>query len=98
MARQHLTEPAADRSPADIIGAMCGAHAQIMSAAELSIGLRIVGGTRTDVRHALWREHSIVKTFGPRGTVHLLPARDLPMWVGALSAIPATPSPFAQDV
>src|SRR4051812_35102565 len=96
--RHALSAPWPDTQPADIIAAMCGAHAQIMSAAELSIGLRIAGGTRMDVRHALWREHSIVKTFGPRGTVHLLPARDLPMWVGALSAIPATPSPFAQDV
>jgi hypothetical protein len=40
------------------------------------------------VQDALWSEHSLVKTFGPRGTVHLLAAQDLPMWTGALSAIP----------
>jgi hypothetical protein len=67
---------------------MCGAHAQVMSAAELSIGLRIAGITRADVRQALWTEHSLVKTYGPRGTVHLLPTQDLPMWIGALSAMP----------
>ena len=39
-----------------------------------------------------------MKAFGPRGTVHLLPARDLPMWVGALSAVPQPRSPFAPDV
>ena len=32
----------------------------------------------------------LVKTFGPRGTVHLLPTADLPMWTGALSALPSS--------
>jgi hypothetical protein len=77
---------------------MCGAHAQILSAAELSIGLRIAGLTRKDVQDALWTERSLVKTFGPRGTVHLLPAQDLPMWTGALSAIPSSGNSQAKDV
>ena len=71
---------------------MCGAHAQVLSAAELSIGRRIAGGTRADVQRALWQERTLVKTFGPRGTVHLLPAADLAMWTGALSALPS-PAP-----
>lgn len=96
--RHALATPLADTRPADIVGAICGAHAQILSAAELSIGLRLQSITRTDVRDALWREHSLIKTFGPRGTVHLLPARDLPMWAGALSALPPAPSPFPKDV
>jgi hypothetical protein len=95
LARHHLATPLAG-APADAIpdavSAMCGAHAQIMSAAELSIGVRVSGVTGTDVRHALWSDKSLVKTYGPRGTVHLLPARDLPMWTGALSAIPVPPS------
>jgi Winged helix DNA-binding domain len=90
MARQHLIDPAGVRTPADVAGAMCGAHAQVLSAAELSIGLRIAGATREDVRRALWEDHTLVKTFGPRGTVHLLPADDLPMWTGALSALPSS--------
>lgn len=69
---------------------MCGTHAQILSAAELSIGLRIAGADRDDVRRALWQDRTLVKTFGPRGTVHLLPAVDLPMWTGALSALPSS--------
>jgi hypothetical protein len=44
--------------------------------------------TRADVQRALWEERSLVKTFGPRGTVHLLPTEDLPLWTGALSALP----------
>ncbi|MFI7154194.1 winged helix DNA-binding domain-containing protein [Nonomuraea sp. NPDC050022] len=98
LARHDLAAPAKDATPADVVAAMCGAHAQVMSAAELSIGLRLDGVTRTGVREALWGERTLVKTHGPRGTVHLLPARDLPMWVGALSMLPVAHSVFAQDV
>lgn len=76
---------------------MLGAHAQVLSAAELSVGLRGDGLTRTDVRTALWTDRTLVKTFGPRGTVHLLPAADLPLWTGALSAVPTGPNPFPEN-
>jgi hypothetical protein len=88
MARSHLTEPVERAGPADIAAALCGVHAQIGAAAELSIGRRISGATRADVQRALWEERTLVKTFGPRGTVHLLATADLPMWTGALSALP----------
>ncbi|MGW3349715.1 winged helix DNA-binding domain-containing protein [Nonomuraea rubra] len=84
---------AASGGPEETVAAMCGAHAQVMAAAELSVGLRLDGVTRVHVREALWKERSLVKTHGPRGTVHLLPARDLPRWVAALSTLPATPAP-----
>jgi len=90
MARHALAEPATDLSPAGISGVLCGAHAQVLSAAELSIGRRIAGATRADVQRALWEERALVKTFGPRGTIHLLPTADLPMWTGALSALPSS--------
>ncbi len=90
MARHALAEPATDLDPAGVAGVLCGAHAQVLSAAELSIGRRIAGATRADVQRALWQDRTLVKTFGPRGTVHLLPAADLPMWTGALSALPSS--------
>jgi DNA glycosylase AlkZ-like len=88
MARHALAEPSAELDPAGVAGLLCGAHAQVLTAAEFSIGRRIAGATRADVRRALWEDRALVKTFGPRGTVHLLPAADLPMWTGALSALP----------
>lgn len=88
--RHGLSAPLAG-GPAEAVGAMAGTHAQVMSAAELAVGLRLDGATRQDVREALWTGRRLVKTFGPRGTVHLLPADDLPMWTGALSALPAAP-------
>ena len=96
--RHGLTTPLAGAQAADAAAAMCGAHAQILSAAELSIGLRLEGVTRAHVRDALWQDHSLIKTFGPRGTVHLLPARDLAMWTGALGALPRGASSFSEHV
>jgi len=90
MARHALARPATDLGPADIAGLLCGAHAQVPSAAELCIGRRLAGATRADVQRALWTERTLVKTFGPRGTIHLLPTADLPMWTGALSALPSS--------
>jgi hypothetical protein len=87
LARHGLAAPLSG-TPADVVAAVGAMHAQVLSAAELGIGLRLDGVTRSDVRHALWTERSLVKTFGPRGTVHLLAARELAMWTGALSAVP----------
>ncbi|MGH3204289.1 MAG: DNA glycosylase AlkZ-like family protein, partial [Streptosporangiaceae bacterium] len=91
MARHALAEPAADLAPADVAGLLCGAHAQVLSAAELSIGRRLAGATRTDVQRALWTERTLVKTFGPRGTVLLLATADLPMWTGVFFLLLAAP-------
>jgi hypothetical protein len=90
--------PAPAARPADVVGAIGGAHAQVMSAAELSVGLRLPGITRAEIRRALWTDRSLVKTLGPRGTVHLLSAGDLPMWIGALAALPPARSGHAPDV
>lgn len=75
---------------------MAGVHAQVPSAAEHSLALRVSGATRSDVRRALESEE-LVRTFGPRGTVHLLPAADLGWWMAALGSIPSR-SPFAEAV
>ena len=97
LSRQGLIDPMTDAGPAAAAAAMCGTHAQVQPAAELSIGLRLAEATQTDVRNALWTDRTLVKTFGPRGTVHLLPARELPMWWAALSAMPQPRSPLPKD-
>jgi hypothetical protein len=84
-------------SVADVAAAICGVHAQVPSAAEMSVAVRLPEVAGTDVKRALWTERSVVKTYGPRGTVHLLPARDLPMWIGALGAIPAPPTSLPES-
>jgi Winged helix DNA-binding domain len=96
--RHFLARPAHGLDPAAVAGVICGVHAQVMSAAEMSLALRLEGAGRADVRDALWATRSLIKTYGPRGTVHLLPARDLPMWTGALSAMPPATGSFPEHV
>jgi hypothetical protein len=74
--------------PADIAGLLCGLHAQVMSSAELSVLARTGALDREAVREALWRDRSLVKLWAARGTLHLVPARDLATWLGALSTMP----------
>ena len=64
---------------------ICGLHAQVMSSAELAAAVRLDGLTPGTVATALWSERSLVKTWAMRGTLHLLPAQDYPLYVAALS-------------
>src|SRR5947209_14607650 len=63
-----------------------GVQAQVMSAAELSIGARVDGLKRLDVQTALWQDRTLVKTWAMRGTIHLFAAEDLPLVVAARCA------------
>jgi hypothetical protein len=86
MERQGLSRPLPSIDAA--VSAMGGAHAQVRSAAELSIGLRVDNQTPATVRTAI-AGGSLVKTYGPRSTVHLLLRDELPLWCAALGAVPA---------
>jgi hypothetical protein len=78
-----------ERTPAggllDVVRQTCGIHAQLMTAAEVSLGVR-VDVTRRDIRAALWQERRLVKTYGIRGTIHLFAADELPLWMAASRA------------
>ena len=63
-----------------------GVQAQVMSAAELSIGTRVDGLKREEVQAALLQDRTLVKTWAMRGTIHLFAAEDLPLIVAARSA------------
>lgn len=63
---------------------MCGVHAQVMSAAEISLWARVADITPDHVRAALWQRRSLVKTWCMRGTLHLLAASEAPFYVAAL--------------
>jgi hypothetical protein len=84
LARHRLLQPAAPDQLVEVVGQVCGIHAQIATSAELSLSLRVDGITRQDVSAALWQDRSLVKTYGLRGTLHLFPARELSMWIAAL--------------
>jgi hypothetical protein len=77
----------------DVVGGVCGIHAQVTASAELSLGLRVAGLNRQDIRDALWKDRILVKTYGLRGTLHIFPTRELPLWLAALKAKPAPREP-----
>ncbi|MFL5731580.1 MAG: winged helix DNA-binding domain-containing protein [Chloroflexia bacterium] len=86
LARHSLLERAPSDAIAATVGAVCGIQAQVMPAAELGVGIRVNGVTRGDVQVALWETRALVKTFGIRGTIHLFPSDELPLWMAALRA------------
>jgi hypothetical protein len=60
-----------------------GIQAQVISAAELAVCTRVEGLSPHDVQAAIFQDHTLVKTWAMRGTLHLLAARELPLYVAA---------------
>src|SRR5947199_9797180 len=81
--RHHLAGRAPRKDLARVVGEIGGAQAQLMSAAELQIAVR-VDCTVADVRQALWTDRALVKTWLMRGTLHLARADDLPLYTAAM--------------
>jgi hypothetical protein len=71
----------------EVVRDVCGIHAQVMSSAELAISARVDGVTQQEVRAALWEKRSLAKTWTIRGTLHLHPADELPLWTAATRAV-----------
>lgn len=88
LARSQLLAPAPSTRLVDVASAVCGVQAQVGTAAELAIGTRVAGVTQGDVRRELWERRRLVKTYSLRGTLHLHPADELPLWTAARRARP----------
>jgi len=84
LGRHHLLHRAAPPDLVRVAGDICGLHAQLMSSAELSAWARVEGLQRGALDHALWERRELVKLWAMRGTLHLLPAADLGIWLAAL--------------
>lgn len=85
LTRHHLTRRAPKKDLARVVGDIGGVQAQVMSAAELQVTVR-ADCTVQDVRRALWTDRRLVKTWLMRGTLHLVPAEDLPVFTAAMSS------------
>ena len=86
LARHFLINRASSEDLVRTVGAVCGIQAQVLPAAELSVGMRVDSVTRSDVQAALWERRVLVKTYGIRGTIHLFPSDELLLWMAALRA------------
>ena len=69
----------------DAVRATGGIQAQVTSAAEPAIGARVDGITRADVEAEIVERRRLVKLHAHRGTLHLVPADDYGLWIGALA-------------
>jgi Winged helix DNA-binding domain len=85
LARQGLLEPNGN-DPVAVCARLAGVHAQVMSCAELAIGLRTKGMPRTAVSDCLWEHRTLLKFWAMRGTLHLLPSDEIDLWSGALTS------------
>ncbi len=54
LAAHSLDAPAPPERLAEVVGAVCGIHAQIAASAELQLCLRLDGLSQPQVRAALW--------------------------------------------
>ena len=76
---QRLTPqpPGEAASVVRVVKEMCGIQAQDAPAAALAVRARSAGLTAADVEQARVQERSVVRTWGPRGTLHLLASDDI---------------------
>ena len=82
--RQQLGERAPRKKALSVVGRIAGLHAQLTASAELTLWARAGGLERDAVSRALWEERYAGQDVGVvRGTLHLLPAEELGLWVAA---------------
>ena len=101
LTRSFLSERASGDRLVEVAGAVCGVHAQVQTSAELQVAARVDGVVQADVRAALWERRELIKAWTIRGTLHLHPADELPLWHAARRAVlgaadqglPAWPDP-----
>lgn len=84
LARQHLTDRLPAERLADVVAAVGGIQAQVLSAAELALWARSRDLSPGQVQDSLWERRELVKTWSMRGTLHLLPAFEFGLWSAAL--------------
>ena len=70
MRRQYL-DPRTKRTASEVVGRLCGVQAQVWSAAEMAVALRLSAPDRDNVNRD-FADLSLMKTWAMRGTLHLL--------------------------
>jgi winged helix DNA-binding protein len=87
LARSFITRRASPDRLLEVVHDVGGVHAQVQASAELQLATRVDGITQQDVRDALWERRELVKAWTLRGTLHLHPAAELPLWYAASRAV-----------
>lgn len=85
LTQHYLHQPADSAQMLDVVSAIGGLQAQVMSAAELALSARVKDISPDHVQNGLWQDRRLVKSWYMRGTLHILTATNLPVYVGAMS-------------
>ncbi len=81
LSRHHLSKRAPFAQLSSVVADMAGAQAQVLMAAQMSIWPRTKGVSIRDVDSAIWKERSLVRAWGMRRTMFLLPSNELAVFV-----------------
>lgn len=81
LARHHLLRVAPPGALTLVAGDMAGAQAQVLLAAEMSIGARVGGSNLQDLDLAIWKDKTLTRAWCMRRTMYLLPTRELATFV-----------------
>ncbi len=85
--RRQFVEPAAGGDAVSVARRLCGVQAQVASSAELATAVRQAEPRPGEIGQALWHDRTLAKTWLMRGTLHLVPADELPVHCAALASL-----------
>jgi uncharacterized protein YcaQ len=78
--KHHLFKKADRKNLVKVVGDVCGLHAQAATSPYLALWSRVEGFEDKFLDMALFEAKSLVKTWVMRGTLHLVPSNDLPIY------------------
>ncbi len=81
LGRHRLSKKTSLAALSSVPGDIAGAQAQVLLAGQMSIWPRVRAARLQDVESALWKERTLVRAWGMRGTMFLLPSDELSVFV-----------------
>jgi len=82
--KHHLFKKAKKKDLVKVVNDVCGLHAQVPTTPYLSLWNRVEDFEDIQLDEALYKAKSLVKTWVMRGTLHVIPSADLPVYNRAL--------------
>jgi uncharacterized protein YcaQ len=78
--KHHLFKKASGKDLVKVVGDVCGLHAQAARSPYLALWSRVEGFDDQLLDKALFEDKSLVKTWVMRGTLHIVPSAELPVY------------------
>ncbi len=85
LSKHHLDKRAPRKDLTGVVADIFGVQAQLFSAAKLAVWARVNGLRPEDLEDHLWKNRTLVKTWGMRGTLHLFPADEYWTYIQVLA-------------